>query len=91
MDLIFRLVMFFNSLPSYSPKQSPILSLRSFERQKFCSPQLFKLMMVLKMADYRSRNMFASSQSIARNKAALKTIYSKLAAIWQQWNRRTSS
>ena len=33
LDLIFRLVMFFNSLPSYTPKQKPIVEMRAFERQ----------------------------------------------------------
>ena len=31
-DIVFRLVMFFNSLPTYIPKQKPIVALRSFER-----------------------------------------------------------
>ena len=32
LDLVFRLVMFFNSLPGYSSKQKPIVEMRSFER-----------------------------------------------------------
>ena len=38
LDLIFRIVMFFNSLPGYVSKQKPIVPLRQKEAQNFCSP-----------------------------------------------------
>lgn len=53
-ELVFKLVLFFNSLSCIkgSQKKTPVINLRSHERQHHCSPQLFKLMGYLKISDY---------------------------------------
>lgn len=71
--------MFFNSLPTYIPKNRPIVEMRASERQMFCSPQLFKLMAVLKSADFRSRNIFSSEKSVSKAQEILKSEYLKIA------------
>ena len=82
LDLVFRLVMFFNSLPSYIAKQKPIVEMRSFERQKFCSPQVFKLMAALKSADFRSRNIFGRAEVLRRAQESMKSDYLRQAQTW---------
>jgi hypothetical protein len=49
-ELVFKLVLFFNSLPGVkgSSKLVPVVPLRERERLEHCSPQLFKLMAVMK-------------------------------------------
>jgi len=74
-DLFFRLVMFFNSLPSVGSRSKPLVPFRASERQKFCSPQLFKLMAVLKAADLTSRNTFESGSISKSNREILKATY----------------
>lgn len=53
-ELVFKLVLFFNSLASIkgAKKYTPVVSLTSKERFHYCSPQLFKLMAILKISDY---------------------------------------
>ena len=89
-DLVFRLVMFFNSLPTYNPKIEPIVEIRASERQIHCSPQLFKLMAVLKSADFRSRNIFSSEKSVQKAQEILKAEYLKIAHQWQRRSRQHS-
>lgn len=59
-EIVFKLVLFFNSLPGIKGnlKTKPEVPLRESERLDFCSPQLFKLMSVLKSVDHQSRRLF---------------------------------
>lgn len=55
LDLVFKLILLFSVLPGHGKGQQCLYELSSKEMFKICSPQLLRLMGVLKMADYSSR------------------------------------
>lgn len=60
-ELIFKLVMFSNSLPTFKAgkKIEVVVKLRTPERNQFLSPQIIYLIGHLKVADYLSRRLLS--------------------------------
>lgn len=54
LSLVFKCVLFYNSLPGLrgNKLQAAVVPLKNRERKLFCSPQLFKLISLMKVTEY---------------------------------------
>ena len=83
-ELVFKLVMFFNSLPGVhgTSRQNPTVPMRQAERRDFCSPQLFRLLVIVKVADQKARSLFCSATVVKTIRSNLENHYEQIIANW---------
>lgn len=62
-EVIFKLVIFYNSLPGIPGivGSEPLVPLRSLERKRHLSPLILRLACVLKFSDYYCQHLFEPS------------------------------
>ena len=86
-ELIFKLVMFGNSLPTFrgGKKIEVVVKLRTSERNQVLSPQILYLMGHLKVADYLSRRLLSvDSNTTQTDKQLIYSLYHRLALKWSR-------